>query len=93
MILVRIMERKLKQRWSTILDLHIHLKLSGFQGGCMSMPFQVKPEKQDNFTFRQKRAGLIMGRPTFSNKFNSLQPFQEESMDISFQCFLMHLET
>ena len=40
----------------------------------MSMPFQVKPEKQDNFTFRQKRAGLIMGRPTFSNKFNSLQP-------------------
>lgn len=39
------------------------------------MPFgQPKPQKQDNFSFRQKRAGLITGRPTFTNRFSSLQP-------------------
>ncbi|XP_046338256.2 uncharacterized protein LOC124119701 [Haliotis rufescens] len=58
-------------------DLRVHIKPPASGYSCM--PSQEKV-LDDNFTFRKKRLGLIQGRPTFSNRFFSLQHINSEEI-------------
>ncbi|XP_067674310.1 uncharacterized protein [Haliotis asinina] len=58
-------------------DLRVHIKPPASGYSCM--PSQEKV-LDDNFTFRRKRLGLIQGRPTFSNRFFSLQHINSEEI-------------